>query len=128
MIVAVVAAYGTDPNLVRNMLLQVAARNPLVLKEPAPHALFDEFGDSTLNFVLRVYMASRNVYLQLRHELLSGIAHECQQLGIEIAFPQRDIHIRSVESPSLALDKIAANDRAASASYRGGPPDGKNSS
>jgi len=98
-------AYGTDPDLVRNLLLQVAARNPLVLKDPPPHALFDEFDESTLNFILRVYMASRDVYLELRHGLLTEIASEFQQAGIVIAFPQRDIHIRTSDVPAQFLDQ-----------------------
>jgi potassium efflux system protein len=105
MAITVGVAYGTDPDLVRSLLMQVATRNPLVLKDPAPHALFNEFGDSTLNFILRVYMASMNVYIELRHTLLAEIASEFQKAGIEIAFPQRDIHIRSGELPTESLDE-----------------------
>jgi potassium efflux system protein len=65
-----------------------------VLKQPPPHALLDGFGESTLDFVLRVYMPSRDVFLQLRHELLTEISRQFAQAGIEIAFPQRDIHVR----------------------------------
>lgn len=104
MSIVVGVAYGTSPDLVRNLLLQIATRHPLVLKEPAPHALFDEFADSTLNFVLRVYMPSRDVYLQLRHELMTEIAREFQQANVEIAFPQRDVHIRSAVSPSFPTE------------------------
>lgn len=98
MSIMVAVAYGTNPDLVRNVLLQIATRHPLVLKEPAPHALLDEFGDSTMVFVLRVYMASRDVYLPLRHELMTEIAREFHLANIEIAFPQQDIHIRSAVS------------------------------
>lgn len=98
-------AYGTDPDTVRNLLLQVASRNPLVLKDPPPHALFDQFNESRLNFILRVYMASRDVYLELRHGLLTEIASEFQQAGIEFAFPQQDIHIRTSDVPSQFQDR-----------------------
>lgn len=91
-------AYGTNPDQVRTLLMAAATRNPLVLNDPPPHALFDEFGDSTLNFVLRVYMNTRDVYLQLRHSLLSDIAKDFELAGIEFAFPQTDIHIRTVPS------------------------------
>lgn len=97
MTITVGVAYGSDPELTRNLLLQVADQHPLVLKEPAPHALFDGFGDSTLNFTLRVYMATRNVYLKLRHELHVNIDNAFREAGIEIAFPQQDLHIRSVD-------------------------------
>lgn len=111
MTITVGVAYGSDPELTRNLLLQVADQHPHVLKEPAPHALFDGFGDSTLNFTLRVYMASRSVYLKLRHEMHVGIDTAFREAGIEIAFPQQDLHIRSVDqavdlSSSTAAQKI----------------------
>lgn len=103
MSITVGVAYGTDPDLVRTLLLRIAGRHPLVLKEPPPHALLDAFADSTLNFVLRVYMTSRDVFLQLRHELMTDVAREFRQAGIEIAFPQRDLHLRSVDPASRGL-------------------------
>ena len=120
MSIVVEVAYGTDPDLVRNLLMQIATRNPLVLEEPAPHALFDNFGESTLNFVLRVYMASRDVYLEMRHSLLTEIAHEFQRHNIEIAFPQRDIHIRSL-APKLDAAEMGADHSSwnASGNYTG---------
>ncbi|MGE5193628.1 MAG: mechanosensitive ion channel domain-containing protein [Deltaproteobacteria bacterium] len=78
---------GSDPDLVRQILLHVAATHPLVLKDPPPHALFDEFADDTLNFTLRVYMGSRDVYNQLRHELNAGINAAFQQSGIDRTHP-----------------------------------------
>lgn len=74
----------------------MADRHPNVLKEPAPHALFDQFGDSTLDFTLRVYLPSMDVFLGLRHDMNAGIAEAFREAGIEIAFPQRDLHIRTV--------------------------------
>jgi potassium efflux system protein len=104
MTIQVGVAYGTDPELTKQTLLKVAAAHPLVLKEPPPHALFDAFGDSTLNFTLRVYMASRDSYLELRHDLHKGIDAAFREAGIEIAFPQRDLHIRSMPpNPSQSV-------------------------
>lgn len=103
MAVQVGVAYGSDPEQVRTILLDVATRHPLVLNTPPPHALFDEFGESSLNFILRVYMSTRDVYLQLRHSLMVEILAEFQKAQIEIAFPQRDIHIREeVASSAIA--------------------------
>lgn len=110
MSIAVGVAYGTNPDVVRNLLLQIATRHPLVLKEPAPHSLFDDFADSSLNFVLRVYMANRDVYLELRHSLLTEIATEFHKTGIEIAFPQQDIHIRTAVSPSFSNEQCRRED------------------
>jgi potassium efflux system protein len=78
---------GSDPDFVRQILLHVAASHPLVLKDPPPHALFDEFDDDTLKFTLHVYMASREVYVQLRHELNAGINAAFQQSGIDRTTP-----------------------------------------
>jgi potassium efflux system protein len=93
MTVHVGVAYGSDPDKVRALLLGVAERHPLVLKEPKPHALLDEFGASALQFILRVYMSSRNVYLDLRHELLTQIAEELAKEDITIPYPHQDIRI-----------------------------------
>lgn len=127
MSIEVGVAYGTNPDLVRNLLMQIATRHPLVLKEPAPHALFDQFADSTLNFVLRVYMTSRDVYLQLRHELLTEIAREFQQANIEIAFPQRDIHVRSIASQWPSLDQSTAAAQTKETADSTGSSEGKGS-
>jgi potassium efflux system protein len=109
MSIVVGVAYGTNPDAVRELLLEIARRHPLVLKEPPPHALFDDFAESTLNFVLRVYMPSRSIFLQLRHELLTEIAHQFHQAGIQIAFPQRDIHIRT--APASLPEPIAHSEK-----------------
>lgn len=124
MSVTVGVAYGTDPDTVRRLLLLVASRNPHVLKQPPPHALLDEFEDSTLSFVLRVFMASRDVYIELRHELLTEIAREFSRAGIEIAFPQRDIHVDWRDLPDgLPQQVLSRGQRGESASTK--PPLGK---
>lgn len=82
MTVSVRTAHGVDPDKARNLLLSVASQHPLVLKQPAPQALFDEFSDKTQNFTLRVFMANCDVYPQLRHELLTSIQRTFRQNGI----------------------------------------------
>jgi potassium efflux system protein len=74
---------GNDPNLVRQVLLRVATKHAAVLKDPPPNALFDEFADDTLKFTLRVFMANRDVYDQLRHDLNAGIDAAFRQAGID---------------------------------------------
>jgi potassium efflux system protein len=96
MTIQVGVAYGSDTELVKRLLLKAAVENPLVLKDPAPHALFDEFADSTLMFTLRVYLGTRDIYNQLRHELNTAIDVAFRAAGIEIAFPQQDINIRGL--------------------------------
>ena len=89
-------AYKSDADQVREVLLQVAAEHPGVLKSPAPDVIFEEFGDSALQFILRVwtmeYIARPYV---LRSDLNFSLKKALGQAGIEIPFPQRDLHLRS---------------------------------
>lgn len=89
-------SYRSDPELVRRLLIQVAGQHPGVLKDPKADAMLQGFGDSSLNFILRVwtrqYSTTPGV---LRSELNFMIWNIFKEHGIEIPFPQRDIHIRS---------------------------------
>ena len=89
-------SYRSDPELVCRLLLQVADQHAGVLKDPKPDALLLEFSDSALNFVLRVwtkqYSTTPGV---LRSELNFMISKTFKDQGIEIPYPQRDLHIRS---------------------------------
>jgi len=107
-VVNVGVAYGSDTDRVRDLLLEIADSHPLVLKDPAPAASFDAFGDSSLNFVLRTYLAALDHRLQVTHELHTAINNAFNAEGIEIAFPQRDLHIRAApEVLAVALNKGA---------------------
>lgn len=101
---AIGVAYGSDTLLVYNTLMNIAQSYPGVLPNPPPHVLFDNFGDNTLNFLLRLYVDNINITIQLRHGINMRIDQEFRKAGIEIAFPQRDIHIRSVELGSEPLN------------------------
>lgn len=91
-------AYGTDPELVRDVLLEIAENHPGVLKDKKPDVLLDQFGDSGVNFILRVwtttYTAKPGV---LRSEINYEIAKKFEQHGIQIPFPQRDVFVRGGE-------------------------------
>lgn len=94
--VPVGVAYGSDVRKVERVLLEVAAENESVLAQPAPSVLFTGFGDSSLNFSLLVWTRSM---VHRRGSLISAlnfaIDEKFRQHGIEIPFPQRDLHIRS---------------------------------
>jgi small-conductance mechanosensitive channel len=104
--VPVGVSYGADPHDVAKILVAVAEQNEHILKKNKPRAWFTEFGDSSINFELLVWMDVRKrsekaMRSQLYYEIFAALA----QAGIEIPFPQRDIHIRSgsgsaVSSPS----------------------------
>ena len=90
------ASYGSDPEQVRRILLEVAQAHRGVLKEPGPSVLLDGFGDSSLNFVLRVWTREfSTIPGVLRSELYFSICRAFKEEGIEIPFPQRDLHIKS---------------------------------
>ena len=90
-------AYGSDPEEVIRILLEVARDNPLVLPEPEPFVIFHGFGDSSLNFELRAWCAF-NDGLTVLTQLNVGINRALAEHGIEIPFPQRDLHLRSVDA------------------------------
>lgn len=102
-IVTVGVAYGSDVRLVTETLRRVAARNPLVLADPAPAVFFLNFGPSSLDFELRVHVKSVEDMLKARHELNIAIDAAFREAGIEIAFPQQDIHIRSLPAQATPL-------------------------
>ncbi len=87
-------AYGSNTELVRDCLLKVTNEHPDVLKDPEPRVRFAEFGDSSLNFELFfwAYIDKRWMAVSDLHFAIDRIFRE---KGIEISFPQRDLHIRS---------------------------------
>jgi small-conductance mechanosensitive channel len=92
----VVVSYSSDPEQVRRVLLEVALAHQGVLKDPKPSVLFDGFGDSSLNFLLRVWTREfATVPGVLRSDLYFAISRAFKEHGIEIPFPQRDLHIKS---------------------------------
>lgn len=87
--------YGTDPNRVLDLLRSVAASHEKVFSHPAPLALFRGFGDSSLDFELRIFMDPSDV-LDVPSEVAVRIDEALKQAGIVIPFPQRDLHVRDL--------------------------------
>ncbi|HUG90840.1 MAG TPA: mechanosensitive ion channel domain-containing protein [Planctomycetaceae bacterium] len=100
-VVNVGVAYGSDPDLVRALLLKVAHESPHVTSDPKPAANFDGFGDSTLNFCLRAYVPNMDHYLDTVHGLHTAVQETFARHGIEIAFPQRDLRVRSIDREAV---------------------------
>jgi potassium efflux system protein len=98
-------AYGSDIAKAEKILYEVAKANPLVLKDPAPVVIFKSFGDNSLEFELRVYIAGIENYVPVWHGINCTIDSEFRKAGIEIAFPQRDLHIRSMD-PGIPFNTI----------------------
>jgi small-conductance mechanosensitive channel len=95
-------SYGSDPEKVREILLEVARRHPDVMTDPPPEVLFVAFGDSSLDFVLRVWTIKQvQTPSILKSDLYFSIFRAFGEQGIEIPFPQRDLHLKSVSVPIM---------------------------
>lgn len=88
-------SYNSDPTQVRDILLVVANRHGLVLKKPEPIVFFIGFGASSLNFDLAVWVDNPLNGLRVTSDLYFMIWAEFEKYGIEIPFPQQDLHLRS---------------------------------
>jgi small-conductance mechanosensitive channel len=88
-------AYGSDTELVRQTLERVARENSMVLGEPAPNILFSDFGDSSLDFKLMIWIPEPLTALRTASDVRFAIDRAFRDAGIEIPFPQRDLHLRS---------------------------------
>ena len=107
-VITVGVAYGSDTDLAQRLLLKVAQDHPLILEDPAPIATFEGFGDSALNLILRCYLPNLENRLVTVSELHTTIDRTFRQAGIEIAFPQHDLHIRSIDPVLNVLAKRGA--------------------
>lgn len=94
-VINVGVAYGSDIDRVRDLLVKTARDNAFVLADPAPMATFEGFGDSSLSFVLRCYLPNLENRMSVVHDLHAKIHDRCRDEGIDIAFPQLDLHIRT---------------------------------
>ena len=88
-------AYSADPQAVRAALLEACQSNQEILTAPAPQVFFLGFGDNAFNFQLLVWIAQPSRQLVIKSDLYFAIEACLRQHGIEIPFPQRDLHIRS---------------------------------
>lgn len=93
-------SYSEDPEVVKQLLAEVMDEHPGILKNPPPDVWFEGFGDSSLDFNLMVWTS---MYVQrpeaLRSQLYFSVFKKFKEHGVEIPFPQRDLHIRSGELP-----------------------------
>lgn len=109
-------SYKSDPQLVRDILTDVLHSHGLVLKDPPPAVFFTGFGESSLDFEVAFWVADIARGLQTSSDLHFMIFREFERHGIEIPFPQRDLHLRSAQG--MSLDRLA--ERLAAADHRNG--------
>ncbi|HEY9184876.1 MAG TPA: mechanosensitive ion channel domain-containing protein [Salegentibacter sp.] len=91
--VKVGVAYGSDTQLVKQILLECAKDNNSILDTPDPFVLFEDFGDSALLFAVHFYVSDSFVDPKIKSNLRFKIDKEFRKNKITIPFPQRDVHI-----------------------------------
>ena len=104
-------AYGSDIQKVREALLSAGSENANTLKDPAPSVFLDKFGENAIDFELVVWSTEMSYRpRRYRSDLNFAIEQKLREAGIEIAFPQRDLHFRDV----LKVQNVGSGDRPAS--------------
>lgn len=110
-------AYGSDVELFKRAMLEVAAADPAVLRSPAPTVYFLDFGDSSLDFEVGVWTETMaSTPRRFRSNLYFAIERKLRECKIEVPFPQRDLHVRS--------GSLLVQTQPAPADRRPPPPDG----
>ena len=104
-IVPVGVAYGSDTALVRDLLEECAKGHPDVLPMPEPVILFRGFGESSLDFEIRVFLRDIGYCLKVTSDLCFAIDEAFRKNDIEIPFPQRDLHLRDMSQVEALVDK-----------------------
>lgn len=95
-------AYGSDTEKALQVMTDVVIAHPEVMDEPRATVFFVGFGDSSLDFEVRVFVRDRVRRVPLRHDLHMALDKALREAGIEIPFPQRDLHLRSI-APGIEL-------------------------
>ena len=103
-------AYGSDIELVQRTLLEIAERHRKVLKSPQPDVLFINHADSALIFRLRIWVHIDDSLL-VPSQIRCDIDQRFRELAIEIAFPQRDLHIRTLPREMTPVASSGDTDR-----------------
>jgi small-conductance mechanosensitive channel len=108
LIIPVGVAYGSDVALVMQTLMACPKTSSNVAKTPAPQVLFMNFGESSLDFELRVWVLDAEKRITVKSELHQEIDWRFRETNIEIAFPQRDLHLRGLDESVVLRHTKAA--------------------
>ncbi|MEQ9545008.1 MAG: mechanosensitive ion channel [Marinobacter sp.] len=95
-ILRVGVAYGSNVDTVQQILMDVADDNERVVDDPAPAVFCVGLGDSSIDFEVRVFVKDLLDIMPLSHEIHASVTKALREAGIEIPFPQRDLHVRTV--------------------------------
>jgi potassium efflux system protein len=94
-VIPISIAYGSDVELAHSVLLKTIQDTPLILKDPTPSVIFTDFGESSLNFTIRIYVGELANRLSATHDLHMRLEKALRENNISIPYPQQDVHIRS---------------------------------
>ena len=103
--------YGADPKKVIELLEQVARAHKDVLPEPAPRALFMAYGDSSINFELRVWPSHFNQAAQVKSDLASAVYDAVNAAGMSFPFPQREVRVLHDTDATTATVKSSTKNK-----------------
>ena len=107
-VVNVGVSYDSDPERVFDLLMEIGRSQPKALNNPQPRCIFADFADSALLFSLRVYIANVEDTFEVRTSVRNAIWKRFREEGIEIAFPQRDLHIRDSDGLRGLFEKSSS--------------------
>lgn len=93
--------YGADIKTVTEILKQAVAGREGVMENPEPLVFLFQFGDSSVNFRVFFWLTDLALAGQLQHDVLAAIYENLQKAGVGFPYPQRDLHIRSVDPEIL---------------------------
>lgn len=100
--ISVGVAYGSEPRQVIALIEEVARKTPGIEADPTPVVLFMGLGASSLDFSLRAWTTDFDRWIDIRSDILTSMYDTLRQAGIEIPFPQSDLHLRSISDAAGA--------------------------
>jgi len=95
-------AYGSDPLQIMSILKAAAAATPGIASQPPPAVLFKGLGGSSLDFVVYAWTADFDRWIAIRSDLYTAVHSALEKAGVEIPFPQQDLHLRSISADVAA--------------------------
>ena len=96
-VIPVGVAYGSDTKLAHQVMLDTIKSLPVILQDPKPSVYFVGFGDSSLDFEVRVFVKSYEDRFRSVHAIHMELEKALREHNIEIPFPQRVVHIKDSE-------------------------------
>lgn len=111
LVVSVGVAYGSDIDKVQELLLKAAEQTPILLEDPIPEVYFLKFDDSSLSFELRAFVSQLGSRLPAVHQLHTQISRLFAENGIEISYPQMDLHVRDMAPIPQSMAEVKEADQ-----------------